>query len=141
MNEELIIAPLNQITQAQSQNVAQMALLVQQMSSALALLNQRITALEKSASQKVTISSKQAKGLRCRIQIRARQICDKYELSYVDDGTVFRRAILRDLMRQYGIEDLHDLPLAYLDMGGTFIDSWSSFQLVKKVREKREAVK
>lgn len=92
----------------------------------------RIAALEKS---KITINSKQAKAMSKRIGERAQAISDKYSLSKKSCGSI-RTAIRRELMRQYGITDLHDLPVGYYELAGQLVDGWSSYSLVRKLRDK-----
>ena len=101
------------------------------------MMEQRIKKLEKLTEQRVTISSKQAKALQKRVQSRSADLCMKYKFTYSEDGETFRRAIWRDLKGQYAIDDIHDLPAAYFDLAAAFINNWTSFQTVRKIRQRR----
>lgn len=114
-----------------------MGLFIQQMGAVVTALDQRMKKLEKLTEQRVTINSKQAKALQKRVQARSAVLCEKHGFSYAEDGEAFRRTIWRDLKAQYAIDDIHDLPAAYFALAGTFIDGWSSFQTVRKVRARR----
>lgn len=107
------------------QQNAQMAALIIQMDA-------RIKALEK---VRVTITHRQAQALTVRIRARAQTICVKYALAKTDE-TTFRSAIKKAVLKQYGVDDLHDMPLAYYELAGQLVDGWSSYQLVQKVRDK-----
>lgn len=121
----------------QAQNAAEMQRMLAQMAQIVVSFDQRIKALESLLAQRVTVTSVQAKALNTAIQAQARALCDKHGFSYQADGAAFRRAILRDLKAQYGVADLHDIPAAYFDLAMQFVGRWSSFALVRKIREKR----
>lgn len=117
-------------------NVDEMKRLLSQMAQIVITFDQRVKNLETLLSQRVTVSAVQAKALTAAVQAQARALCEKHGFSYKDDGTAFRRAILRDLKTQYGVTDIHDIPAAYFDLSMQFVQRWSSFALVKKLREK-----
>lgn len=131
------LAPDRRALDLQAQNAADMQRMLSQMAQIVVSFDQRIKSLESLLAQRVTVSSVQAKSLCAAIQTQARALCDKHGFSYKDDGAAFRRAILRDLKAQYGVADLHDIPAAYFDLAMQFVRRWSSFALVKKIREKR----
>lgn len=133
---EKALAPLEQLTRQQELNNQQMGLFLQQMGGYMAAMEQRIKKLEKLTEQRITVSSKQAKALQRRVAARSAALCDKYGFSYADSGEAFRRALWRDLKGQYGIDDIHDLPAAYFDLAARYIDGWTSFQTVRKIRAK-----
>lgn len=130
------LAPLEQLTRQQETNLQQLGLFLQQFGGYMAAMEQRIKKLEKLTEQKVTISSKQAKALQKRVQARSSALCEKHGFSYVNDGETFRRAIWRDLKAQYAVEDVHDLPAVYFDIAAQFVDGWTSYSIVRKVRER-----
>ena len=131
------LAPLEQLTQQQETQLQQMGLFLQQFGGYMAAMEQRIKKLEKLTEQKVTISSKQAKALQKRVQARSMALCEKHGFSYADDGETFRRAIWRDLKGQYAIDDVHDLPVVYFDIAAQYIDGWTSYSIVRKLRARR----
>lgn len=128
---------LVQQTRQQEANNQQMALFIQQLGGYMAAMEQRIKKLEKLTEQRITVSGKQAKSLQKRVQARSMALCQKHGFLYADNGEAFRRAIWRGLKAQYGIDDIHDLPAVYFDLVAAFIDGWTSYQLIKKLRERR----
>ena len=136
MPNDNTLALLEQQTRQQEINNQQMALFIQQFGGYMAAMEQRIKKLEKLTEQRVTVSSKQAKALQRRVATRSAALCDKYGFSYGDSGEAFRRALWRDLKGQYGIDDIHDLPAAYFDIAAQYIDGWTSYQTVRKIRAK-----
>lgn len=131
------LAPLESLTRQQESNLQQMGLFLQQFGGYMAMMEQRIKKLEKLTEQRVTINSKQAKALQKRVQARSVTLCEKYGFLYADDGETFRRAIWRDLKGQYAIDDIHDLPAVYFDIAAQYIDGWTSYSVVRKLRARR----
>lgn len=131
------LAPLESLTRQQETNLQQMGLFLQQFGGYMAMMEQRIKKLEKLTEQRVTINSKQAKALQKRVQARSVTLCEKHGFSYADDGETFRRAIWRDLKGQYAIDDIHDLPAVYFDIAAQYIDGWTSYSVVRKLRARR----
>ena len=131
------LVTLEQLTQQQNVNNQQMSLFLQQLGGYMAMMEQRIKKLEKLTEQRITISSKQAKALQKRVQARSAGLCDKHGFSYADDGETFRRAIWRDLKAQYAVDDIHDLPAVYFDLAAAFVDGWTSYSTVRRIRERR----
>lgn len=131
------LTPLEQLTRQQELNLQQMGVFLQQLGGYMVAMEQRMKKLEKLTEQRVTINSKQAKALQKRVQARSVALCEKHGFSYASDGEAFRRAIWRDLKGQYGIDDIHDLPLSYFDIATQFIDGWTSYGLVRKLRTRR----
>lgn len=131
------LAPLEQLTRQQETNLQQLGLFLQQFGGYMAAMEQRIKKLEKLTEQRVTISSKQAKALQKRVQARSMALCEKHGFSYSDGGEAFRRAIWRGLKAQYAVDDVHDLPAVYFDLAAQYIDGWTSYSIVRKLRERR----
>ncbi len=134
----LALSPLKQITADQTANAQQMAVYMQQMCAVVAALDRQIKALEKlSAQQRITINSKQAKALQKRVQSRCRALCEKYDFPYQECGESFRRALWSELKVQYAVDDVHDLPAQYFDLACSFVEGWTSFQTVRRLRTRR----
>ena len=131
------LAPLESLTRQQETNLQQMGLFLQQFGGYMAMMEQRIKKLEKLTEQRVTINSKQAKALQKRVQARSAALCEKHGFLYADDVETFRRAIWRDLKGQYAIDDIHDLPAVYFDIAAQYIDGWTSYSVVRKLRARR----
>ena len=135
--DNALVSPPVQGLDLQTKNAVEMQRMLHQMAQIVVSFDQRIKTLEALLAQRVTVSSVQAKGLNQAIQEQARALCEKHGFSYQTDGAAFRRAILRDLKAQYGVADLHDIPAAYFDLAMQFVQRWSSFALVKKLRDKK----
>lgn len=106
-----------------------------QMARMVDALQRRLDALEGENRMRLTINHQQAKGLQALIRARAGALCQKHGLDEKRHGAAFRAAIKRDLLRLYGIADLHDLPLFAQQEAMSRIDSWSDIRLVLKRRE------
>ena len=130
------LVTLEQLTQRQDYNNQQMSLFLQQLGGYMSAMEQRIKKLEKLTEQRVTIRGKQAKALQKRVQARSAALCDKHGFLYAEHGEAFRRAIWRDLKTQYAIDDIHDLPAAYFDLAAALVDGWTSYSIVRKIRER-----
>lgn len=66
-------------------------------------------------------------------------ICDKGGLSYAAVGRNAREAIWRAFRSEYSVSSYHVLPAIYHDNAIAFIQGWTSFALIKRLREKEEA--
>ena len=130
-------ATMEQAIVQQLQNERNMERLVAQMAQIAAGFDQRLRLLEAQLSQKVTISHAQAKLLGAAMKDRSLVICEKYGLDAKACAGTIRAAIQKDFKRQYSIADAHDLPACYYELAMTMIREWSSFALVRKIRDKQ----
>lgn len=119
------------------QNGSEMARLVSQMAQIAAGLDRRLRMLEEQLSQKVTISHDQAKRLSAAMKDRSLAICEKYSLDARACAGTIKSAIQKDFKKQYSIADAHDLPACYYELALSMIREWSSFALVRKIRDKQ----
>lgn len=126
------------LREQQEKQIATMGRYLTQMAGMMAEMDRRLKALEKLSGQRVSIDHRHAKALTARIRARAEALCEKYGLDYKKNGAALRRAILRAVLTQYAVEDLHDLPVVWSDSAAQLIDGWSSFTLIRKLREKEE---
>ena len=78
----------------------------------------------------VTIRHEDVKRLQALIRMRADQICGKYELTDKDSPRIFRAAIKKDLLRRYGVKDLHDVPAAQLAGAESLVNGWTNIRMV-----------
>lgn len=108
---------------------------VGQLGGMLAAMQRRLDMLERENKMRLTINHQQAKGLQTLIRARAAALCQKYSLDEKRHGAAFRAAIKRDILRLYGIKDLHDLPLFAQQEAMGRIDGWSDIRLVLKRRD------
>lgn len=116
------------------EQLRQLAQYIGQMARILDIQQQRIDALEQDQAMRITINHQQAKGLQARIRERAAQICGQYGLDERVHGAAIRSAIKRAALQEYGIRDLHDLPLGLWRQCGEMIADWTDFGLVQKRR-------
>lgn len=92
-----------------------------------------VARLEQS-DRSVTILHADALALQRRIRTRAADLSARYQLPESGEKAL-RGGIKKAVLAQWRVKDLHDLPRRDLEAAGMFIDSWSSFALVKKIRE------
>jgi len=102
---------------------------------ALELALKAIVAKLEMSDRAVTVLHEDTLRLQRLIRTRAGDLAARYGLGKAAEGEI-RKAIKRDLLSQWRVRDLHDLPKRDLDAVGIYIGSYSSFALVKKVREK-----
>lgn len=92
-----------------------------------------VARLEQS-DRSVTILHADALALQRRIRTRAADLAARYQLPAAGEKAL-RGGIKKAVLAQWRIKDLHDLPRRDLEAAGVYVDSWSSFALVKKIRE------
>lgn len=102
---------------------------------ALELALKAIVAKLEMSDRAVTVLHEDTLRLQRLIRTRAGDLAARYGLGKAADGEI-RKAIKRDLLSQWRVRDLHDLPKRDLDAVGIYIGSYSSFSLIRKVREK-----
>lgn len=134
---ENLPAVVEQMLIQNQQNGSEMARLVSQMAQIAAGLDRRLRMLEEQLSQKVTISHDQAKRINAAMKERSLAICEKYSLDARACAGTIKAAIQKDFKRQYSIVDAHDLPACYYELALSMIREWSSFALVRKIRDKQ----
>lgn len=114
-------------------NTRKMGEMILQMAGMMAQLQKRMDEMEQ-AQAAVTIRHADVKRINGMIRQRAEQICGKYELTDPESRKVIRAAIKRDLLKRFGIGDLHDLPAAALERAGSLVDSWVNIRIVMERR-------
>ena len=134
---ENLPAVVEQMIIQSQQNGSEMARLVSQMAQIAAGLDRRLRMLEEQLSQKVTISHDQAKRINAAMKDRSLAICEKYSLDARACAGTIKAAIQKDFKKQYSIADAHDLPACYYELALSMIREWSSFALVRKIRDKQ----
>ena len=134
---ENLPAVVEQMLIQNQQNGSEMARLVSQMAQIAAGLDRRLRMLEEQLSQKVTISHDQARRINAAMKDRSLAICEKYSLDARACAGTIKAAIQKDFKKQYSIADAHDLPACYYELALSTIREWSSFALVRKIRDKQ----
>lgn len=116
-----------------AQNTRKMGEMILQMAGMMAQLQKRMDEMEQ-VQAAVTIRHADVKRINGMIRQRAEQICGKYELTDPESRKVIRAAIKRDLLKRFGIGDLHDLPASALERAGSLVDSWVNIRIVMERR-------
>ena len=117
---------------ALAQSVDQLGQYLRQMGSLIGQMQRRMDELE-AQQRAVTVSHADVKRLQGMIRARAAELCGKYGLGQpvrVDT----RAAIRKDVLRKYGVKDLHDLPAAKLAGCERTISEWTSIRLMMEMR-------
>lgn len=137
-----ITAKLLETESIQQQNMVQLAEVVKQQKDALAqlvnmvcMMQQRMDMYEKQLQQRATISSQQAKQLGKAVIGRASELCEENGLP--DEAEkLLRDQIWKELLKEYHIASRYDLPDIYFGQALQFVNGWSSFQAVFRIRQK-----
>lgn len=122
-----------QIAGALAADVRQLGQYIGQLGQMIAAMQRRMDEMEKQQAA-VTIRHEDVKRLQGLIRMRAEQICGKYELTDKDSPRIFRAAIKKDLLKRFGVKDLHDVPAAMLAGAESLVNSWTSVRLVMERR-------
>ena len=101
---------------------------------ALEIAMSALVARLEQSDHSVTVLHADALALQRRMRSRAAELAARYQLDGAGEKAM-RGALKKAVLAQWRIRDLHDLPRRDLEAAGMFIDSWSSFALVKKIRE------
>ena len=121
-------------TMNQMQETAQrMGDMILQLGTMVSTVQKRMDELE-ARQRRVTISHGDVKRIQQLIRIRAGEICGKYQL-VAEDGKAFRAAIRRDVLKRWGVKDLHDIPEAALGAVENAIGSWVNIRMVMERRQ------
>lgn len=107
-----------------------------QMGRMLAAMQRRIEDME-AREQAVTVPHSEVKVIMARIRFRSGEIVEKYGLEKAD-VKIFRSAIRKEMLKKYGIRDLHDLPASEIGAAERWIDGWNSMRLVMECRDRAE---
>ena len=107
-----------------------------QMGRMLAAMQRRIEDME-AREQAVTVPHSEVKVIMARIRFRSGEIVEKYGLEKAQ-AKVFRSAIRKEMLKKYGIRDLHDLPASEIGAAERWIDGWNSMRLVMECRDRGE---
>ena len=107
-----------------------------QMGRMLAAMQRRIEDME-AREQAVTVPHSEVKVIMARIRFRSGEIVEKYGLEKAQ-AKVFRSAIRKEMLKKYGIRDLHDLPASEIGAAERWIDGWNSMRLVMECRDRAE---
>lgn len=116
-------------------DMQQFARYVGQLAATVTALQRDMEAIKRENAMRITINHQQAKALMQKMRERAGQICERYSLDERKHGAAIRGAIRRAVLSEYGIQDVHDLPLGCFEEARAQIAAYSNFALVRKRRE------
>ena len=116
-------------------NVEQLGAYLVQMAQMMSIMQRRLDEMEESR-RRVTADHEEVRKMAALIRLRAREYCEKYQLTDKKDQTAVRNAIKKAVLVRYGIRDLHDCPQVALQAVQKQIDNWADIRLVMKIREK-----
>ena len=101
---------------------------------ALELAVSALVARLEQSDRSVTVLHADALALQRRMRSRAADLAARYQLDGAGEKAL-RGALKKAVLAQWRIRDLHDLPRRDLEAAGMYVDTWSSFALVKRIRE------
>jgi hypothetical protein len=115
------------------ENTRKMGQYLLQLGQLVVTMQKRMDAME-ARQRQVTVSHGDVKRIQQLIRMRTEQICEKNGLGDPESRKVFRAAIKRDVLKRWGVKDLHDLPDAALPAVESAIGSWVNIRLVMERR-------
>ena len=117
------------------QSTEQLGRYLAQMGQMIMTMQRRMDEIEK--NQKCnTIYHDEVLQVRFRIQKRAMEYGEQYQLTDKKDQQAIRAAIKKDVLKRQGIKDMHDCPKIALEAVVNQIDRWSDIRTVMKLRDR-----
>lgn len=114
------------------ENALQVNTVLNQMAQLMASMQRRMDEME-ARQEKITVRHADVKRIQQLIRIRTAEICGKYALN-AESAKVLRAAIKKDVLKRWGVKDLHDLPAAAKDAVENAIGGWTNIRLVMERR-------
>ena len=112
----------------------QISAVLPQLTALVDTLTRRLAEAEDLNSRLVSISHRQYKDLAAAIRDRAAELAERYHVP----AAPVRAAIKRGALREFAVEELHDLPLRLLDVALMYIRQWQSYTTIARIREREE---
>lgn len=116
-----------------NRGVAQLAEAVPKIVQTMMMMQQRLTELEERQRQ-VTLDHEEVRIIMSLIRLRADEFCEKYALTDAGSVRAVRGAIKKDVLKRYGVKDLHDVPAIARLAVQSQIDRWTSIRLAMDLR-------
>lgn len=132
MEERRALALLPETAVQLHRDVQQMGELMARMGQLMAGMQRRMDEME-ARQEKITVRHADVKRIQQLIRIRTAEICGKYALN-AESAKVLRAAIKKDVLKRWGVKDLHDLPAAAKDAVENAIGGWTNIRLVMERR-------
>ena len=115
------------------ENARRMGDMILQLGTMIGTMQKRMDEME-ARQRQVTISHGDVKRIQQLIRIRTEEICGKYQLTDPESVKRLRAAMKKDVLKRWGVKDLHDLPDAALPAVESAIGSWVNIRLVMERR-------
>lgn len=132
MEEQRALALLPETAVQLHRDVQQMGEMMARMGQLMAGMQRRMDEME-ARQEKITVRHADVKRIQQLIRIRTAEICGKYALN-AESAKVIRAAIKKDVLKRWGVKDLHDLPAAAKDAVENAIGGWVNIRLVMERR-------
>ena len=132
MEEQRALALLPETAVQLHRDVQQMGEMMARMGQLMAGMQRRMDEME-ARQEKITVRHADVKRIQQLIRIRTAEICGKYALN-AESARVIRAAIKKDVLKRWGVKDLHDLPAAAKDAVENAIGGWVNIRLVMERR-------
>lgn len=132
MSDNTIILPEN-VLAALDANVNQLGSVVMKLSTIMLSMQHRLDELEEN-QKRMTVNHEFVKKLQASIRVYADQFCDKFSLP---DPKPVRLAMKKDILKQFQIKDLHDLPDSAKIGVVNYLEHYSNIRLVMKLKNDR----
>ena len=129
---EIILMP--EVAQALSGNVEALGAYLVQMGQMMNRMQKRLDEMEEN-QKKITLTHQDVKDLQGLIRLRAREYCEKYQIT---DPACLRKvsaAMKTAVLTRYGVKDLHDVPAIARSAVEAQICHFTDIRLVMKCRE------
>lgn len=131
MEDLMAVMPMSKVPALQ-ENVEQLGRYLAQMGQLITAMQRRMDEME-ARQEKITVRHADVKRIQQLIRIRTAEICGKYALN-AESAKVLRAAIKKDVLKRWGVKDLHDLPAAAKDAVENAIGGWTNIRLVMERR-------
>lgn len=129
---EIIVMP--EVVQELSGNVEALGAYLVQMGQMMNRIQKRLNEMEEN-QKKITLTHQEVKELQGLIRLRAREYCEKYQIT---DPACLRKvsaAMKKAVLTRYGVKDLHDVPAIARSAVEAQICHFTDIRLVMKCRE------
>lgn len=107
--------------------------MILQLGTMIGTMQRRMDEME-ARQRAVTVSHGDVKRIQQLIRIRTEEICGKYQLTDPESVKRLRAAIKKDVLKRWGVKDLHDLPEAAREAVENAIGGWVNIRLVMERR-------
>ena len=115
------------------ENAQRMSEMILQLGTMIGTMQRRMDEME-SRQRAVTVSHGDVKRIQQLIRIRAQDLGQKYGVTDPETGKILRAAMKKDVLKRWGVKDLHDLPEAALAAVENAIGGWVNIRMVMERR-------